>query len=158
MNRAQMEMLSVKSAIERTVAGLLATHAYLDVSSRERTTKLLQAVSQYTAALYASGQLEAARVTLDGSCVVVAFDARGQTSTLTFLLPEAFIHEVVHTRPVDPLPSVEHVSFDDFPLNFIDPPVTPEQRLNTAYALMVPVADVDSDLIEAYERAKKLIS
>lgn len=147
MNQAQMEMLSVKSAIERTVAGLFSTYASLYTTPSERANKLTQAASQYTASLYASGQIESACVTLEEKQLSIAFSAGGHTSAVSFLLPTAFISKATPTRREDPLPSVEHISFDDSP-------AVSENCTQETYASR---GDTSCDPVEAYERAKKLI-
>lgn len=89
MNKDQMEMLSVKNAIERTVqsqitAMLSRTYAAADVSKY-----FFEYVERYVAGLFVSGQINndyQVRSDINGD-LVVAFSTCGQKVDTTFMLP-----------------------------------------------------------------------
>lgn len=59
MDRSQMEMLSVKNAIERTLSSYVAVHSFIeDGCSNIDYPSFIEDVEKYIAALFAGGQIE----------------------------------------------------------------------------------------------------
>ncbi len=83
MNKSQMEMLSVKSAIERTVHSLVSSY-----STAPDQEGLYTELCRYMAGLFASKQISNDyQVTIRGQSLEVRFITAGNISKLTFLLP-----------------------------------------------------------------------
>lgn len=83
MNKDQMEMLSIKSAIERTVSGYIAAF-----KTSGDCSGFLCEIERYLAALFVSNQITNDHsVVLNKKDIDVRFVARGQYCTLTFLIP-----------------------------------------------------------------------
>ena len=85
MNASQMQMLSVKSAIERTVSGLIVSYA---TNPSTAADNMYNDVCRYMASLFASQQIDRDyRVELLNNNLSVAFWSRGNSTSLSFLLP-----------------------------------------------------------------------
>lgn len=90
MNSSQMEMLSVKSTVERTLNGYAISHlSDNDVTPQQRVNNFFNDVERYVAMLFVSGQIDnnyLVRSTHQG--IEVKFTTRGQYTCVNFLLPE----------------------------------------------------------------------
>lgn len=89
MTKDQMEMLSVKSAIERTVAGLIASYTTSVWKDTEaQITGFFSDVQRYIASLYVSRQIDSNFcVWSTDTTLKVEFTAHGHHSHVTYLLP-----------------------------------------------------------------------
>lgn len=131
MNKDQLAMLSVKSAIERTV------QAYISVYSQSSDYKgFFAEVERYVASLFVSRQISnnySVRTTTKGD-VEIKFVANGQYSSLLVLLPnevrwkdEALQFETFTAPPSPPpVPAIDHRSGE--PVNRYG--LTDEERFN----------------------------
>lgn len=103
MNASQMEMLSVKSAIERTVAGLIVSYS---ANTRPTPTSvsenLYNDICRYMASLFASQQIDRDyKVELARNNINVTFWTRGNATGLTFLVPYKLPkHELPKQEPL----------------------------------------------------------
>lgn len=90
MTKDQMEMLSVKSAIERTIAGLAASYTadvWKDVEAQ--ITGFFSDVERYVASLYVSRQIDSDfAVCSTNNGIKVVFSTRGHFSQVTYFLPK----------------------------------------------------------------------
>lgn len=87
MNRSQMEMLSVKSAIERTIHAMVSAQA---TTKRSDYGDLYNEACRYMASLFASKQIDRDYVVhVQGKNLEIKFKAMGNWSCLTFMLPQA---------------------------------------------------------------------
>ena len=89
MNNSQMDMLSVKSAIERTVRGLVASYT----STCGTKPDLYNDVCRYMAGLFASKQITRNyTVSIEKKSLDVSFESNAKHySKLSFLLPSPML-------------------------------------------------------------------
>lgn len=89
MNKSQMAMLSVKSAIERTVQGYLASYA---ASKQNQQTDLYNDICRYMAGLFASRQIDRDYVVgVRNRSLEVSFTVAGNKSHLSFMVPSTIL-------------------------------------------------------------------
>lgn len=86
MNKHQMEMLSVKSAVERTVQGLISSYSQIPLPNPHG---LYEEICRYMASLFASRQIDQDYQVERGVSgkLEITFRTQGQISSLTFMPP-----------------------------------------------------------------------
>lgn len=138
MNDEQMQMLSVKSALERTIQAFSAARAAYDgTTSEHRFHCLLEDVEKYVAALFASNQIDrdfAVNSSMTFGHIEVKFSTQGHQSTLTVMLPASLrsteaawpfptsarhaemelVSNVPSVEETLPYPDAMYVPFDDY--------------------------------------------
>jgi hypothetical protein len=175
MNNEQMQMLSVKSALERTIQAFSAARAACDgTTSEHRFHCLLEDVEKYVAALFASNQIDR-DFTVNSSMTLgyieVRFSTQGHQSTLTVMLPASlrskeaawpfpisarhaemeFVSNVPSVEEAVPYPDAMYVPFDDYQ----DAVTEYHSQLNLIKEQMMTDDDAAA---QAYERAKKFVA
>ena len=108
INNSYTEMLSVKSAIERTVQGYITVYSTVAQESNQ-VDQFFTAVERYVAALYVSGQIDNnyfVRTTNTGD-LEISFVARTQHTRMTFLLPPTLMWKASNIEVKTPAPVAE---------------------------------------------------
>ncbi len=87
MDKKQMEMLSVKSAIERTIQGYISTYTTL---SGNNSKEFFQAVERSVAAFFVSGQIDNNYLvrSINSGDIEIRFSTHGHYTCLTMFLPD----------------------------------------------------------------------
>lgn len=89
MNKAQMEMLSVKSAIERTITGYTTSYSTTTFQGPENVNKFFDVVERFVASLFVSGQINNDYVVRPSNLgIEVTFSSGKQFSRLDLMLPD----------------------------------------------------------------------
>lgn len=180
MDRSQMEMLSVKSAIERTLSSYVAVHTEIkDGYACLNFTPFIEDVERYVAAMFAGGQIErdfSVSSSATSGCVEVLFAVGQQRSRVTFLMPpglriappQSARPVTIDKPPVQPelnfeshttlLPDVNHVSFDDFQQASAEWNQEIAMARSRAQEADLARTHAGDDAIDAYERAKKFVT
>lgn len=117
MNKSQMAMLSVKSAIERTVQGYLASYA---TSKQNQQTDLYNDICRYMAGLFASCQIDRDYIVgVRNRSLEVSFTVAGNKSHLSFMVPSTILPKPSavlesHTKALDDFIKGQELLGDDF--------------------------------------------
>lgn len=167
MNKSQMEMVSVKNAIERTIAGLVATYTKdLWSDPAQQVQQFFGEVERYVASLFVSRQItNDFSVTSSAMGINVRFvTPTGDHSAVNYMLPAVLMWsntqkkqepvqlDIDLTLPELPVGDVTYFETAEFP--YIDPEViTSAQEQVRA---MIESRQSEEQLA-AYERAMKII-
>lgn len=174
------QMLSVKDAIERVVRGQIAvclTAVAAGTYTRDHFTTMAETVEKFIASLYISGQIDrdfSVSTSVTALRLTVKFSLGGHYGVVDNMLPAELRGALPKMRrTVDdeiPLPDISFVEFDEYQdtvaqfnqqKNLIKEQTQAreltEDRMRTAMDTFVPVQEIDADVIDAYERAKKFV-
>lgn len=90
MDKEQMEMLSVKNAIERMVQNYITTYTHIGILPYE---SFQDDVSRMVGSFYVGRQIDSYKVEFSKSSLDVMFTVAGHGTTITFLLPSRLTAE-----------------------------------------------------------------
>jgi len=161
MDKNQMEMLSVKNAIERMVQNYINTF-----NAKGSPNEFFDAVERMVASFFVGQQIDNNySVKSTERSVEISFSTKGHGTRLTFLLPKTLTWEIEQLQKQSPVTNPElKIVIDEFikpegKSSFGDITLKKQEWLSeeTQSPKSESVSEV-FDPVEAYERAKKAVS
>lgn len=163
MTKEQMEMLSVKNAIERMVHNLISTFQQNQGSFDD----FILMVERTFASFFVGQQVDKINHWYDASNIYVTFETRGQKTNITFMLPPKFLvkeeRESALTKAARKVETQENtvskvwngkewVGFDGKP---VKESIYRKKESEVKYLSDEAKTELKPTVVDAYEKAKK---